>query len=87
MYVYTRMYAHSHTRTECTITHTHTLTPSHPHTLTQNKLLVLKENMDKLDKDQKEAIMKLDDVMVQLEMVKDLQKQFASVSVEVCVYV
>ena len=43
--------------------------------------------MDKLDKDQKEAIMKLDDVMVQLEMVKDLQKQFASVSVEVCVCV
>ena len=73
-----------------THTHKHTHTQTHTHTHTQNKLMALKETVDtgtQLDKDQKEAVMRLDEVTIQLELVKDLQKQFAAVTVEVCVCV
>ncbi len=57
----------------------------------QNKLITLKENAlgsaDALDKDQQEAITKIKDVHVQLDLVKDLQKQFGSLQTEVCVCV
>ena len=40
-----------------------------------------------LDKDQLDAIKKIDNVMIQLELVKELQKQFQSLNVEVHVAV
>ena len=52
----------------------------------QNKLVTLKESEDsgaKLDKDQKAAVKRLDEVSIQLEVVRDLQRQFASFSQEV----
>ena len=53
----------------------------------QNKLVTLKENAqsgtDALDKAQQEAITKIKDVHLQLELVKDLQKQFGSLQAEV----
>ena len=37
----------------------------------------------RLDKDQLDAVQKLSDVSLQLELVKDLQKQFATLNTEV----
>ena len=56
--------------------------------LLQNKLLSLQESADQgeqLKRDQEEAIAKLGEVQLQLDLVKDLQKQFSSLSAEVCV--
>lgn len=51
----------------------------------QNKLTALKEgnDMGELDRDQKEAITKIKDVSLQLELIRDLQKQFSQVEAEV----
>ena len=58
--------------------------------LFQNKLLSLQESADQgeqLKRDQEEAIAKLGEVQLQLDLVKDLQKQFSSLNTEVNVYV
>ena len=54
--------------------------------LLQNKLTQLRvcqKDGTTLDKGQEEAITKIKDVDIQLELVKDLQKQFAGVQSEV----
>lgn len=53
--------------------------------IVQNKLIALKESEDAagLDKDQREAITKIKDVTLQLEVVRDLQKQFSLAEAEV----
>ena len=51
----------------------------------KNKLMALKQTVDagaQLDKDQREAVMKLDEVTIQLELVKDLQKQFTAATLD-----
>ena len=56
----------------------------------QNKLLSLQESADQgeqLKRDQEEAIAKLGEVQLQLDLVKDLQRQFSSLNTEVNVYV
>ena len=91
MHTHTHVHTHAHTRTHThthahTHMHTHTYIHTHTHTCSQNKLLLLKESMDQgtqLDKDQKEAVMKLNEVLIQLELAKELQKQFATLSLEV----
>ena len=59
-----------------------------PHTLIphQNKLSILKDNLDSgvaLDKDQLDAVTKIEQVSTQLELVKELQKQFTTMSADV----
>ena len=52
----------------------------------QQKLTALEESLmngKELDKDQREAVTKLPDVSVQLDLARDFQKQFQSVQVEV----
>lgn len=52
----------------------------------QNKLLTLQESAEhgeQLKREQEEAIAKLGEVELQLELVKDLQKQFNSLNSEV----
>ena len=52
----------------------------------QNKLMALKQSIEtgvKLTKDQEEAVMKLDEVNIQLDLVRELQKQFMGVTTEV----
>ena len=54
----------------------------------QNKLMTLQESADQgeqLKRDQEEAIAKLGEVQLQLDLVKDLQKQFFSLNVEVSI--
>ncbi|CAI8027881.1 Caprin-1 [Geodia barretti] len=51
----------------------------------KNKLITLKQSIEtgaKLTPDQEDAVSKLGEVNIQLEMVKDLQKQFAAVTTE-----
>ena len=72
------------------LTHTLPSPPYPPPSLkhTQNKLMALKETVDtgaQLDKDQQEAVTRLDEVTIQLELVRDLQKQFATAIVDVSV--
>ena len=54
----------------------------------QNKLESLRDNLEsgssRLDKDQLAAVAKLDEVGIQLELIKDLQKQFTTLQSEVC---
>ena len=64
--------------------------PTHRPVSPQNKLMTLKQNVDvgaQLDKDQREAVKRLDEVTIQLEVVKDLQKQFTAITVDVSVSV
>ena len=52
----------------------------------QNKLLTLQESAEhgeQLKRDQEEAISKLGEVQLQLDLVKELQKQFTSLNSEV----
>ena len=52
----------------------------------QNKLSILKDNLDSgvaLDKDQLDAVTKIEQVSTQLELVKELQKQFTTMSADV----
>ena len=52
----------------------------------QQRLTALEESLIKgkpLDKDQKEAVTKLPDVSVQLDLARDFQKQFQHVQAEV----
>jgi len=51
----------------------------------KNKLSSLKDSLDsgtKLDKDQMDAVTKLENVSTQLELVRELQKQFSTMSVD-----
>ena len=66
------------------------MSPPHTHTHTlithQNKLSILKDNLDSgvaLDKDQLDAVTKIEQVSTQLELVKELQKQFTTMSADV----
>ena len=92
-HTHTHIHTLTHTRTHThTLTHTHshthtlTLTHTHTHTHTQNRLVSLKESEEQgtqLEKDQLDAIAKIENVTIQLELVKELQKQFQALSVEV----
>lgn len=57
--------------------------------LLQNKLESLKEGLDsgtRLDTDQIAAVAKLNDVSIQLELIKELQKQFTTLQSDVCAH-
>ena len=93
-HTHTLRHTHAHTNFLCfSLTHCHHLPtppPPPPPSLkhTQNKLMALKETVDtgaQLDKDQQEAVTRLDEVTIQLELVRDLQKQFATAIVDVSV--
>ena len=53
----------------------------------QNKLSTLKEQLDdgnQLDRDQQDAVSRINEVVIQLDLLKELQKQFCQLTTDVC---